>query len=61
MQEVMVDPVIAGDGHTYERAAIVHWLEGSSLSPVTSDKLPHTRLTPNVIAKTALQQHAQQS
>ena len=55
----MVDPVIAADGHTYERAAIQHWLQGSSLSPVTKDKLSHTRLLPNVLAKSALAQHAQ--
>ncbi|KAL3153167.1 hypothetical protein ABBQ38_011919 [Trebouxia sp. C0009 RCD-2024] len=57
----MVDPVIAGDGHTYERTAIQHWLQGSSLSPVTGDKLPHTRLVPNVLVKSALAQHAQVS
>ena len=57
----MVDPVIAADGHTYERAAIQHWLQGSSLSPVTGDKLPHTRLVPNVLVKSALAQHAQAS
>ncbi|KAL3142061.1 hypothetical protein ABBQ32_004689 [Trebouxia sp. C0010 RCD-2024] len=57
----MVDPVIAGDGHTYERTAIQHWLQGSSLSPVTGDKLPHTRLVPNVLAKSAFAQHAQVS
>ena len=58
LQVVMVDPVIAADGHTYERAAIQHWLQGSSLSPVTKDKLSHTRLVPNVLVKSALAQHA---
>ncbi|KAL3153552.1 hypothetical protein ABBQ38_011880 [Trebouxia sp. C0009 RCD-2024] len=57
----MVDPVIASDGHTYERTAIQHWLQGSSLSPVTGDKLPHTRLVPNVLVKSALAQHTQVS
>ena len=61
VQVVMVDPVIAADGHTYERTAIQHWLQGSSLSPVTRDKLPHTRLVPNVLVKSALAQHAQLS
>ena len=61
LQVVMQDPVIAGDGHTYERAAIQHWLQGSSLSPVTGDKLPHTRLVPNVLVKSALSQHARLS
>ena len=60
-QVVMVDPVIAADGHTYERTAIQHWLQSSSLSPVTGDKLPHTRLVPNVLVKSALAQHAQAS
>ena len=56
----MLDPVIAADGHTYERTGwLQHWLQGSSLSPVTGDKLPHTRLVPNVLVKSALAQHAQ--
>ena len=58
---VMMDPVIAADGHTYERTAIQHWLQGSSLSPVTGNKLPHTGLVPNVLVKSALAQHAQAS
>ena len=63
MQVAMMDPMIAADGHTYERTAIQHWLEGSSLSPVTGDKLPHTRLLPNVLVKSVAQlaQHAQVS
>ena len=60
MQVAMVDPVIAGDGYSYERTAIHHWLQGSSLSPVTGDKLPHTRLVPNVLVK-SLAQHAKVS
>ena len=50
----MMDPVIAADGHTYEHTAIQHWLQGSSFSPVTGDKMPHTRLVPNVLVKSAL-------
>ncbi|KAA6429241.1 MAG: vacuolar sorting 23A [Trebouxia sp. A1-2] len=49
---MMVEPVIAADGHTYEKTAIQHWLQGSSLSPATGDKLPHTRLVPNVLVNT---------
>ena len=60
-QVVMVNPVIAADGHTYERTAIQHWLQGSCLSPVTGGKLPHTRLVPNMLVKSALAQHAQAS
>ncbi|KAL3154282.1 hypothetical protein ABBQ32_013773 [Trebouxia sp. C0010 RCD-2024] len=58
-QVAMVDPVIAADGHTNERSAIQHWLQGRSLSPVTGDKLPHTRLVRNVLVKIALAQYSQ--
>lgn len=51
---MMVDPVIAADGHTYERAAIQQWLQTHSTSPVTSIPLTHTRLVPNVLARTAI-------
>ena len=50
----MVDPVIAADGHTYERAAILEWLQTHSTSPVTLQALPHTRLVPNVLVRTAI-------
>ena len=59
MQVAMMDPVIAADGHTYERTAVQHWLQGSSLSPVTGDKLPHNRLVPNVSARAVRAQLAQ--
>ncbi len=26
LQKLMVEPVIAADGHTYERSAMKHWL-----------------------------------
>ncbi len=50
----LVEPVIAADGHTYERAAVQRWLEDHETSPVTSAKLAHTRLVPNVIIKSAI-------
>ena len=50
----MVDPVIAADGHTYERAAIHKWLQTNCTSPVTTNFMPHTRLIPNVLVKTAI-------
>lgn len=31
----MVDPVIAEDGITYEREAILNWLKINRLSPIT--------------------------
>ena len=34
-QEAIVEPVVAADGHTYERLAIVRWLSDHHTSPVT--------------------------
>ncbi|KAL0021774.1 hypothetical protein WJX79_008213 [Trebouxia sp. C0005] len=51
----MVEPVIAADGHTYERAALEEWLLQHVTSPVTGDFLPHTRIVPNVLIKSAIQ------
>ena len=54
LQQVMRDPVIAADGHTYERGAIMHWMHANSISPVTHQALPNKHLTPNAQAKSAL-------
>ena len=54
VQAQMKDPVIAADGHSYERAAIEEWLQTHSTSPVTSQPLSHTRLIPNVLVRTAI-------
>jgi len=46
--EVMTDPVVAADGHTYERAAIQRWfLEGGRTSPKTGGQMSGTGLIPN--------------
>ncbi len=43
-----VDPVVAADGHTYERVAIQEWLDTGHLrSPMTNQLLSHTALIPN--------------
>ncbi|CAM6043947.1 unnamed protein product [Sphagnum compactum] len=39
-QEVMQDPVITADGHTYERSAILRWLQTHDTSPITGEVLP---------------------
>ena len=40
--ELMDDPVIAFDGHTYERLAIERWLERRRTSPKTGEALENT-------------------
>jgi hypothetical protein len=38
-QRVMLNPVVAADGHTYEKEAIVRWLMSKDKSPLTGKKL----------------------
>jgi hypothetical protein len=49
---LMRDPVVASDGHTYERDALKRLLESSSLptSPLTREKLDASVLLPNRLA-----------
>eukprot|EP00803_Ostreobium_quekettii_P006880 evm.model.scf_64.7 EVM.evm.TU.scf_64.7 scf_64:63979-68538(-) len=46
-QEVMTDPVIAADGHTYEKAAILSWFSKHTTSPMTNEELPSLNVIPN--------------
>ncbi|KAL0051192.1 hypothetical protein WJX82_003439 [Trebouxia sp. C0006] len=49
-----LNPVIAADGHTYEKAAITEWLQEHQSSPVTGETLLHRRLLPNTLIKQAV-------
>ena len=49
--EIMRDPVMAADGHTYERAEITAWFANNRTSPKTGAVLPHGSLIPNHAAK----------
>ena len=43
--EIMEEPVVAADGHHYEKAMIEHWLaQGKTTSPRTNEPLEHTIL-----------------
>eukprot|EP01052_Picozoa_sp_SAG31_P000800 SAG31_NODE_23_length_33717_cov_17.863585_20_plen_455_part_00 len=46
-QEIMIDPVICGDGHSYERDAIELWFRRSNRSPRTGMPLQSIDLIPN--------------
>ena len=59
-REVMKDPVIAEDGYTYERSAIVAWMEkGKTSSPMTNGLLNTKQLTPNRSLKMLIQRYLQ--
>eukprot|EP00039_Didymoeca_costata_P029781 m.26357 g.26357 ORF g.26357 m.26357 type:complete len:705 (-) comp7788_c0_seq1:126-2240(-) len=40
--DIMTDPVLALDGHTYERSAIESWFQRSNTSPLTNQEIPDT-------------------
>ncbi|CAF4244822.1 unnamed protein product, partial [Rotaria sordida] len=50
-----LDPVIAEDGHTYERQAIVQWLREKQTSPMTRQPMSINSLRPNYIVRKMLE------
>ncbi|XP_010467886.1 PREDICTED: U-box domain-containing protein 34-like [Camelina sativa] len=54
LREIMQEPEIAADGFTYEKQAILAWLEKHNISPVTRQKLDHFKLTPNHTLRSAI-------
>jgi len=50
-REIMTDPVIAADGHTYEREMIVEWLRIKRTSPLTNERVSSCALLPNFTLK----------
>ncbi|XP_022250633.1 WD repeat, SAM and U-box domain-containing protein 1-like [Limulus polyphemus] len=56
--ELMRDPVVAADGYSYEKAAIIEWLNsGKFTSPMSNNRLGHTYLTPNIALHLLIQKH----
>lgn len=53
--ELMIDPVMTVDGHTYERKAISEWLETHDTSPLTGEALPQKWLVPNLLIRTQIE------
>lgn len=56
--ELMKDPVIAADGHTYEREAIEQWIHEKNASPITGQPLTSSSLVPNLSIKHIIDQFA---
>uniref|UniRef100_A0A0E0E341 RING-type E3 ubiquitin transferase n=1 Tax=Oryza meridionalis TaxID=40149 RepID=A0A0E0E341_9ORYZ len=61
LQEVMDDPYVAADGHTYEHRAIKAWLKKHKTSPVTKQRLQYLSIIPNHSLRVAIQQWKSQS
>ena len=51
VQELLRDPVVAADGHTYERQHIAEWLAKSDTSPMTNERMDHKHLIPNIVLR----------
>jgi hypothetical protein len=43
-KDVMGDPVVASDGHTYERISIMQYLENEGKSPITRQEMNESQL-----------------
>lgn len=54
--EMMADPVIAEDGHTYERAALMSWIERNPTSPMTREPIGQM-VIPNRGIKAAIEEY----
>ena len=55
--EIFSDPVIASDGHTYERLAIQEWLgRHASTSPMTREVISISDLRPNHVVRKWLEE-----
>ena len=57
---LMSDPVVAQDGHAYERRAIEKWLKDHDTSPKTNVQLPSKMLCPNHAVRSWMHKHAEQ-
>uniref|UniRef100_A0A7S1N645 U-box domain-containing protein n=1 Tax=Eutreptiella gymnastica TaxID=73025 RepID=A0A7S1N645_9EUGL len=66
--DIMDDPVLATDGHTYSREGIEGWLyRGHLTSPITNEPMPSALLIPNMALRSQIvglasqAQHAQRN
>ncbi len=52
--DLMTDPVIGSDGHTYERSAITEWLQKQQISPLTRQPMTLADIHPNFALRGAI-------
>jgi Mg-chelatase subunit ChlD len=53
--DLMTDPVVGTDGHTYERTAITEWLSTNTVSPLTRQPMSLSNLQTNFALRTAIE------
>ena len=49
--ELLIDPVMTEDGHTYERAVLERWLSSHDTDPLTGVVMRDRTLRPNVLVR----------
>ena len=54
--DIMQDPVICVDGHSYDRKNIEAWLKLNNSSPLTGEELSSRTLTPNITLKKSIEE-----
>ena len=59
--QIMTDPVICSDGHTYDRASIMRWFEDHNTSPLTGLELNNLNLIPNIVLRNLIQESFSQT
>jgi small GTP-binding protein len=59
-QELMRDPVLAADGHSYDRSAIEAWLKRKQTSPLTNEPMESAQLMPNRALRSAIERWRQE-
>ena len=55
--DVMMEPTIGSDGHTYEKAAILEWLSTNSVSPLTGQPMDKATLIPNLLVRSQIRSY----
>lgn len=55
-QDIMTDPVISPEGHSFERSAIESWLVTNAISPITRQPLRQADLSPNFALRHAIEE-----
>lgn len=59
--EIMKDPCIGPDGHTYERTAIEQWLSHNNISPMTRQPMSNTNIIPNIALRHTIEDFLQRN
>ena len=57
--EPMKEPVVASDGHCYEKKYIKQWTEKNDTSPMTGEKLQHKFFYDNISLKKIINQYTE--